>query len=294
MKVKLNDGTEIECTLSELLELKEAGLVSGGTQKPVQKTIVVAPKIEEPTLKKRHHHIDWPETEDNIIREFYVNRKRGVKLKGPEFKNLCSILSHRTKIQIGKRAAELGLTKIVGSLPKQNSVVVAELPGLGKIRAKRKPSEWNKTQSDRFSFMGKRMSHYMKTYNWSREKASIQAAADWKSHTGIVAGDSKVQVKSNKLKIVEFPRFKMLSEQGNRTIEEITKNVIGIGGSITYREIQYVSLAVNGGCWTVTLWKEFVNEFMTHSEQIADSFFKPNRFKMIVGENNFITIRYLA
>jgi hypothetical protein len=294
MKVKLNDGTEIECTLTELIELKKAGLISG-TQ-PVQKSIIIKqPEIivKQPEHKK-YHHINWPENEDNILREFYINRKRGVKLKGKEYRMLCSILAHRTKTQISARAENLGLTKITGLVPKKGSVVVAELPGMGKIKAKRKTSEWNKAQSDRFSFMGKRMAYYMKQYNWGREKASQQSAIDWNNNKGIIAGENKVQVKNDSLKIVEFPKFHMLSEIGNKTMEEITKNIIGIGGSITYKEIQYVPLAINGGCWTVTLWKEFVNEFITKSEQIADSFFKPNRFKMIVGENNFITIRYLA
>ena len=293
MKVKLTDGTEIECTLEELLELKKAGLILSGAQQPIQQKIIVAEQPKQ-ILNIEKHHTNWLATEDNIMKEFYINRKRGLKLKGPEFRNLCSILSHKTKIQIMKRAKELKLTKIVGVIPKTNSVVVADLPGVGKIRASRKPTEWNKSQSERFTFMGKRISYYMKQYNWSREKASIQASTDWNNDKGIISGINKNQVKSNKLKIVEFPKFKILSEQGNKTIEEITKNVIGIGGSITYREIQYVSLAVDGGCWSVTLWKEFVNEFMTHSEQIADSFFKPNRFKMVVGGNNFITIRYLA
>lgn len=281
MKAKLNDGTEIECTPVEFIELRKLGLVNDSPKQDASiisegKPFDLKKLLPTQQTKGRRSRLNWEVTEDNIIKEFYTNRRHGKRLKGPEFRKLCAVLSNRQKFQISKRAVELGLVNMKGTPPVAK---VAKVDNRGNRNV------------ERFQFMNKRANEYMRQYpNWNREKAYVQANADWNNQKLSLNPEQPIQKKIDN-KIVEFPRFRMLTLSGNKILEDITKNIIGIGGSISYREAQYLPLE-SGDSWTVTTWKEFVNDFITKSEQIAQSFMTINKFKVRVGENGYITIKY--
>lgn len=283
MKAILNDGTEIECTPKELLELKAAGLLG----KQVFKETIKAPEkkkeaiqfdFEKKTVKFEEHKrrkgsINWTALEDKIIKEFYTNRRTSKKLRGKEYENLCNLLEGKRKSQISERAFHLGLT---GNAPHKNDKVIKE--------DKRKSSN-----VERFTFMNQRANSYMKKMGWNREQAYAQSATDWKNGRKGLSTTTKIYQKTTN-ESVGFPIFPKLTESGQNLLESIVRNVIGIKGTITYKEICYVGLKENS--WNVSLWKDFVEEFISRSNVISKSFNVDNKFVAETASNGYLSIKY--
>lgn len=370
MKVTLNDGTEIECTAQEFIELKQQGLIGSPIQKPtpIQKPIQKHTPTQHFNPPKKHIEVSntqepkgfggrWEEDEIKTLMAVY-NNKQGQNVTKNEMLMLQTLLPHRSKMDICQKASDIKAynnkhninldntnlespslsVSMFGNSPKTglyrlvpedekilkqnahlrlhqiakllkiknaklNSILNKYYGGLKSIRKQlgvKSPYEMTEehkhkvisANKDRFVFLNTQANAYMKRYNWGRDKAWAQAVDDWNNKKTTLTYSATGQIKAPAVKpLVEFPRFSMLSQSGNKIIEDMAKNIIGINGTLSYREIQYVQLK-DEALWTVTKWKEFVEEFLRFSTQISDSFMAPNKFKMRIGDNGFITIKY--
>lgn len=163
-----------------------------------------------------------------------------------------------------------------------------EIPDIGKrisIKVK-KPSNLKKSDSDkrviRGKFIGNRTNYYMRTNNWSREKAWSQAVQDWDSHSslGKVSPQKKKVKKQIKMEELEFPSVYPLSEEAIPVLESMVRHMIANQDKLTYFNVKDHLQVIPDFEWTGRLWHEFCKQFFLNSEQIAKAMNVKNKFKV--------------
>jgi len=248
-------------------------------------------KVKACVLKKKGYIMKGNVTPTQPIhntlfgRQPHINRRQEFT---PEELQIVNTNSHLQLVEIAK------LLKLKRS---ELQYIVNKKGGLRKIREKigtkgtRILSDENRIKSsERMKYIYSRSKNLQQQYNYSWEKAFRFASTEW-NEKNLQPTTYNKQIKSTTpQKIIEFPKFRELSSEGNVVFEQIVHNIIGIHGSISYKEIMYVAL--QNDTWTVNKWKEFVEDFMKNSSQVADSFSVPNKFKVNVGGNGYVVIKY--
>lgn len=143
-------------------------------------------------------------------------------------------------------------------------------------------------------FVAKRANHYMKTLNWTREKAFVQASEDWRMFG---KGLQKPETEEKKIIIIKenmeninmpeiYPISKVSQEELKHTIEYSVNN---------RKPLTMEILAMNTELcgekeWNETNWKIFCYEFIKNSDKIAKSLKIRNGFRLTRNEKEDIII----
>jgi hypothetical protein len=101
----MKDGTEIDCSAEELVQLKHIGLF--GDNKPI-----IQEKKENVIYTKKPNHVyitnkHFTRADDKLIKEVWNTRKNNVRLTRKEYLTLEKLIPHRTRKAISARLFRL-------------------------------------------------------------------------------------------------------------------------------------------------------------------------------------------
>jgi hypothetical protein len=139
-----------------------------------------------------------------------------------------------------------------------------------------KKAETQSRNASELKFISNRTKHLANTLQIDYEKARELAISE-------VNNKSKAFTITPAKNIVEnFPVIRILDSNSQSLIEDMLKNMIGMGGTLTYYEVintLKVEPTTNGGEWDGKVWHYFIAELLQKSSEISDYFCVVNRFK---------------
>jgi len=275
----------------------DLGLSKKHKQKFESKKRKYTRKIEEKVEKSKGFfgvkNSIWTKKEDKIVKENY---SASGKINWKTFRQL---LPHRTKGSIQVRACYLKITNRnrLHAKPKKHKKID------GRKRkhriVPRYQIEAGLKAIDKYHKFTKERSIYYQKAGYNEPDSRRIAIADWhrqKGHTQIPTQPSLepmpiVTAETTKTKAVvpeNFPTFESISKDFNTLLESIVKHIVANKGSkLNFLNTKDI-LDVQDG----KQWHNFVAEFMTKSQMIADYFNVPNKFKHLRTNEGYDVLIY--
>jgi len=115
MKMVLPDGTAVECTTDECIELKSKGFLNSEkkdkTEIKVKRMAKFIKELQPTKTIKNLARKHFSRQEDKIISQVWNERKNKIRLTNKEYKNLENLIPGRTRKTIGARLFRLRHSK---------------------------------------------------------------------------------------------------------------------------------------------------------------------------------------
>ena len=266
MKVKLNTGEIVECTVQEFLELKDSGLLGAPKiskeEIPRKEKVVV---VDNAVKGARHYSTE----EIDIIKEHYK--------KGYTF--LKKMLSGRTKKSVMMKVLRL---QDEGVIEKIRMPIVNRKRKKEPIRKHKSPEKEIDGRVKRMRFINQRAIHYCHSLGWAFEKARFKAIEDYNNKAPAFNKSSPVVQKKNKGIIKDsdliFPAVFPVPEENTPKVEQVVLNMMNTTKRLNYFDMKWIPLGDDKE-WNGRLWVEFVTQFMLNSTKIAKALNIPNGFR---------------
>jgi len=241
------------------------------------------------TSKSRGHEkssgTKWSDEEVAVL-------KAGIK-NNDSFKDIASRLPLRNAKAVQERARKLGLLKEY--VPKKND-------SKKKTRVINFDDKHRDYLSKRLKFINNRGKSLSNEMGWSFEKARSQASLEWdeaqkrhkKNDDFEKFDDFKKKDSKKEVHVVEktkFPRFSVIADFSQHLLVDLVKNMMMNEGTIAFEDMFFITNSTGSTRWTTALWEDFISEFMTNSEKIANYFCVKNKFS-IRKKGPFNIIKY--
>lgn len=251
MKVNLNTGEEIECTVAEYMELKKAGMIGDIPSKP------------EPKKIGNRKGLKWLDSEEQFIIKHMDKGYNYLEANLPG-RNIKALQNKVCKLRAEGRLK-------VGRMPRKDKQSRI-------MKSYSSPPKEQDGRVKRMSFIQKQAKYYMGQYDWDFEKARAQASEDWNNKTSLGKVGPTAKPEQLSRTDLEFPTIFPVPEQNIGQVESVVRNMLSTTKKLQYFDVKWIGLK-EGEDWTGRLWIEFLNQFLLNSKKIAKAFNIKNKFK---------------